>query len=330
MSLANASPFAALAVPYVAPDGREVIIAVVKATFFRRKNGKLVLADSQSPVRIADAVRDPDAEQSSILYPSDVGLERRGTDIVVVGEAIAKSPVKAMDVAVKVRARTVSLRVHGARFYYRSLGQIAIGPAASFERKPISYENAYGGTSDDHGVVERRNPVGRGVARTSGELVDTPAPSIEHPAHPITSAGDKPEPVGFGAIASYWLPRAKHVGTYDDVWKQTRMPLLPLDFDSRYFNVAHPSLQIDEPLVAGDAISILGMREDGLFQVELPAFPVSVRAKRNDGQLFSGRPPVDLVLVEPGEGRVQLTARVVLPKGRGKTLLREVRVDIND
>jgi hypothetical protein len=329
MSLANTSPFAALAVPYVAPDGREVVIVLVKATFVHGRSGQLVLTEEQVPVRIADVVRDPAAPQSSILYPSDVGLAKRGTDVVVVGEAVAKSPVNVMDIAIKIRDRTIPLRVHGSRVYYRSLGQIAVGSAALFERKPIAYESAYGGTSADYSVVERRNPVGRGIATMSSDLVDTQAPSIEHPAHPITSAGDKPEPVGFGAIASHWRPRSDHAGTYDDTWKQTRMPLLPLDFDARYFNVAHPSLQIDEPLVAGDAISILGMREDGLFRVEVPAFPVSVRATRDDGLPLSGRPLMDLVLVEPTERRVQLTARLVLPKGRGKTLLREVRVDID-
>jgi hypothetical protein len=326
MSIANASPFATLAVPYVAPDGREVVVALVKATFVRTRAGRVVLADDQVPVRPGDVVYDPDAQESSVRYPSDVGAEKRGTDVVVVGDAIAKAPVPAVDVIVQVRDRKVPLRVHGERVYYRSLGRIAVSPAASFERKRISYEGAYGGTSDDFSVVERRNPVGRGVARSAAQLADKPAPVIEHPAHPITSAGDSPEPVGFGAIGSHWMPRSSFAGTFDEIWQKTRMPLLPLDFDARYFNVAHPSLQFDEHLGAPDAVAILGMVPDGLWQVELPPLPVAIHGKLDDGRTLSARPPIDMVLLEPGSDRIEMTARCVLPKGRGRSLLREIRV----
>lgn len=327
MSLANASPFAALAVPYVAADGREVVVAVVKATFRRSKDGRLRLADEQIPVRTADLVHHPDAVESSIRYPSDVGTEKRGTDVVIVGEAVARAPARAVDVAIQVRDHRALLRVHGERVYYRAMGRIGVSPAAAFERKRIVYEAAYGGSSADLGVVERRNPVGRGVARSQADLVDTPAPTVEHPAQPITAAGDTPEPAGLGAISSSWLPRSAFAGTFDEVWRATRMPLMPLDFDCRYFNLAHPSLQFEEHLGDGDAIAVLGMTVEGLWQVELPAVPVSVRGKRDDGRTLELRPPIDLVLLEPGDDRVEITLRGVLPRGRGQSLLREIQVD---
>ena len=80
MSLANASPFAALPVPYIAPDGREVVITLVKATFVQ-KGGRLLPAAAQSPVRIGDVPWDPKAESSSVRYPSDVATIKKGTDV---------------------------------------------------------------------------------------------------------------------------------------------------------------------------------------------------------------------------------------------------------
>jgi hypothetical protein len=332
MGLVNASPFAALGVPYVAPDGREVVVAVVKATFLRARDGRVHLADVQVPVRVADVHYDGGAEEppeTSVRYPSDVGTEKRGADVVVVGEAVARSRVAAVDVVVQVRDRKAPLRVHGARVYYRALGRVAVSPAATFERKRIVYEHAYGGSSADFSVVERRNPVGRGVARSQGDLVETPAPSIEHPEHPITSAGDAPEPAGYGAVAGHWEPRTTFAGTFDEAWKAARMPLMPLDFDARYFNVAHPSLQFEEGLAPRDKIAVLGMTAEGLWQIELPALPVVVRGKRDDGRTIEQRPRVDLVLVEPGDDRIEITARSALPKGRGRTLLRELQVDVD-
>lgn len=289
MSLANASPFAAQAVPYVAPDGCEVVIAIVKATFVRKRGGALCLADEQSPVRLADEPTFPDAQDSSVRYPSDVALDKHGTDVVIVGDAVASTPVTVMDVAARVRDVTLPLRVHGERVYYRSLGGVVIGPAALFERKAIVYEAAYGGTSEDYSVVEQRNPVGRGVAHDVAHLADRPAPTIEHPAHPITAAGEGPEPMGFGAVASHWLPRSRYAGTFDEVWRVTRMPLAPSDFDARYWNVAHPSLQFAEHLRPTDTIAILGMTPGGPFTCELPPMPVVVHGKTDDGRTLTAR-----------------------------------------
>jgi hypothetical protein len=278
-------------------------------------------------VRLGDVPTFLDADESSVRYPSDVATGKLGTDLVVVGDAVSKAPVAEVDVAVRVRDRTVALRVHGERVYYRSVGGVVIGPAAPFQRKPIVYENAYGGATDDHGIVERRNPVGRGVAKRPADLVDRAAPTIENAERPITSAGDRPEPAGLGAIAGHWLPRAGLAGTFDETWRATRMPLMPLDFDARYWNVAHPLLQFAEGIERGAVIAILGMTLDGVFTVERPSVPVELHGRTDDGRTLSMQPPVDTILVEPAMGRIELVARGTFPRGRGRTLLREIRVD---
>lgn len=330
MSFANNTPCAAMPVPTIAPDGREVVVAIVKATFVRGKDGRPRLADQQIPVEIGGSVYDPGAVDSSIRYPSDVCPDKRGADVVVVGEAVSRKPVKSLDVAVKIRDLTATLRVHGERLYYRGLGGVVIGPATSFERKPIVYERAYGGTTPDSSRIERRNPVGRGVAKDPASLVDTPAPQIEHPAHPITRGGETYEPVGFGAISPHWQPRSDFAGTFDEAWKATRMPILPVDFDLRFHNVAPPSLQLAERLRAGDRVAVLGMSEDELFQIELPALSVVLHARFQNGRRESARPSIDTMIVEPGLGIIQLTLRHAFPMGRGKRLLREIQVDGDD
>jgi hypothetical protein len=169
--------------------------------------------------------------------------------------------------------------------------------------------------------------VGRGFGRSASELVDSPAPQIEDPAHPITSASDRPEPVCFGALGAHWSPRREHAGTFDDVWKRTRMPRMPVDFDMRFHNVAPQALQFDPPLGGGESIAILGMTMDGLWKVELPAVPVNLHGRYHDGRVVTVRPPIDTVLVEPLEDALLLTLRHAFPLGRGKTVLREIRVD---
>ena len=327
--LANASRFQAIDVPWVDHEGREVVIVIVKATFELDATGRCRPAEKPSPVRFDDVPHDPKRENGSLRYPSNLCVQKVGTDVVIIAEAISKTPVQHVDVAVRVRDRTVPLRVHGERVFYKGLGRVAIGPAASFTRKPIMYERAYGGVSKDFSVVEERNWSGVGVAKRAAELVDLPAPQIEHPGYPHTSAGDTHAPVGFGAIPSHWAPRRTYYGTCDEAWQETRMPLAPKDHDLRYNNVAHPTLQFESPLLPREEFSALRMTEDGFFSFKLPSFAPVIRGVFDDEKV-AVRPPIDTLLVEPTRRRFELVARAAFAIGRGKRVLREVRVDTDE
>lgn len=328
---ANATSFAALAVPFQDQRGADVVVVLAKATFFRR-GGRLALADEQVPVRLSDAPTDPGAveagRESSLRYPSDVGGSKPGADVVVVGNAISARAVTSVDVAVRAPDRQVSLRVHGERVFYQGALGLKIGPAAAFERAPITYERAYGGASRDGSIIDWRNPVGRGVHAKASELDGAPAPGIEDPAHPLEGARAS-IPVGFGAIATWWLPRRGLMGTADAAWQAERMPLPPLDFDPRFYQVAHPSLQMDRHLQPGDLIAAHGLCEEGLFQITVPELRLIAHVRRADAPPVSLPLVLDTALLEPESARLELTFRRVLPLGRGATLLREVRLDVD-
>jgi hypothetical protein len=329
--LCNATGFAASAVPFLDERGVEVVVLLAKATFVKR-NRELVLADEQVPIRMNDVPIDlsavQDERESSIRYPSDVCGEKPGADIVVVGSAISRKPVTSIDVAVRAPGRTVSLRVYGERVYYKSALGIRVAPGHSFERAAITYERAYGGRSKDGSVVDWRNPVGRGVHDSVSELDLAPAPCIEDPLHPVDDAREH-VPVGFGAIAMWWLPRRDFTGTMDARWQVERMPLPAFDFDRRFYQVAHPSLQLERPLHGGDMLATHGMSLDDLFDVTIPSIPIVAHLHRNRAPKVSLPMILDTALLEPEWARVEFTFRRVVPLGRGDTLLREVRIDVD-
>ncbi|WP_437575922.1 DUF2169 family type VI secretion system accessory protein [Sorangium sp. So ce887] len=325
MSLANQSPFTVQPVPLIDRDGNDVLVAIIKGTFVLGRSGSSRPADDPAPVRIIDEPWDPESPRSSLRVPSDLGVAKLGTDVVVIGDAIAPEKVRVLDVAVKVRDRLTPLRVHGVRVFFKGAFGVAIGPAAPFERMPIVYERAYGGMSEDLSVVDLRNPAGVGAAKSAADLVDRPAPQIEHPERPHTSALDRHAPVGFGAIMMHWSPRLEYAGTFDERWKATRMPIPPADQDLRFGNVAHPSLQFEEHLAPGDPVGIHGMSLDPLV-FALPALPVAVSARYDTGERVVARPSIDTVLIQPEARRVDLVARAVFPIGRGLRVLREVVV----
>jgi hypothetical protein len=327
MSFFNSTRYAALDVPMPDHEGRDVVVAIVKAAFEILPSGKVVKAAEPAKIRVNHECYDPDEPMSSIKLPSDVCTEKHGTDVVVVGDAVSTTPVTVMDVAVKVRGVTVPLRVHGERVFYQGPFKVTIGPAAPFKRKPIVYENAYGGLADKGRIVEARNQSGVGVAKRSKDLIGQPAPQIEHPSRPHTTVGDDHPPVGFGAIWGHWEPRLSHAGTFDQVWMETRMPNMPLDWDVRANNVAHPSLIFDPPLAAGDEIAALGMTERGLLSFQIPRFPVVIRARFDESGKTEVRPPIDTVVILPEKGWLELTMRKAFPIGRAKDVLREIRVE---
>ncbi|WP_437875157.1 DUF2169 family type VI secretion system accessory protein [Sorangium sp. So ce513] len=325
MSVANESPFAVQPVPMIDRDGNDVLVAIIKGTFVVDRSGRPKLADDPTPVRVADEPWDPESPRSSLRFPSDLGVAKLGTDVVVTGDAVAPAQVTVLDVAVKVRRRLTPLRVHGPRVFSRGVFGVRIGPAQPFLRTPIVYERAYGGMSEDLSIIELRNPAGVGVAKSAAELVDQPAPQIEHPDRPHGSPSDRHPPMGFGAIMTHWSPRLEYAGTFDARWKATRMPLPPDDQDIRFGNVAHPSLQFEEHLAPGDPVGVHGMSPDPLA-FALPALPVAASARYDTGERVVARPPIDTVLIQPEARRVELVARAVFPIGRGRRVLREVVV----
>jgi hypothetical protein len=328
---ANATTFAALTAPFHDERGVDSVVVLAKATFVQR-GSRLVLAEEQAPVRLCDVPTDPlaveEGRESSVRYPSDLGGEKPGADIVVVGCAVSPRPVPSVDVAVRAPGRTMSLRVHGERVFYKGALGLKVSPGAPFERAAITYERAYGGTSQDGSIIDWRNPVGRGVHRSASELDGAPAPCIEDPANPIDGAR-KATPVGFGAIPTWWLPRRELMGTADAAWQAERMPVPPLDFDRRFYQVAHPSLQLERPLQAGDVMATHGLCREGLFHVTVPVLALSAHLRRADAPPVSLPLVLDTALLEPESSRVELTFRLIVPLGRGATLLREVRLDVD-
>lgn len=326
--LINATPLAAVAHPLTEASGREVVAVIVKATFDVRR-GAVVPAEPR-PIRADDVLYDDESPWSSVRYPSDLCPQKAGADVVVVGSAIAPRPVAEMEVAVKMRDVTAPLRVHGPRVYYTRLGQVAIGPAAPTESVPIVYEKAYGGVTAEPLLIEERNPSGVGFARSPADLDGKAAPQIEHPGRPIKGGGDRPNPAGYGAIATWWSPRRERAGTFDDRWRADRFPLMPLDFDVRYYNVASPGLMLEEPLRPGDAVAVMGMSVERLFRFDVPPLGVVFCARFDTGRAARLPAAIDTLLIEPGEQRIEIVARQVFPIGRGREVLRELRVDVDD
>ncbi len=300
LQLTNESPFAAHF--SISPDtaGVDTLSFAVRATFVV-EGGKLVLAERQEPVALMDEYRG-DPSESSLLCAADLHLPKPATDVVLLGDAYAPggSTMDQMDVSVAVGPVQKTVRVLGDRSWSSVLGRMT--SPEPFARMPLVYERAFGGILKrdpvtEEPLVDRRNPVGKGSARALPNLED-PTCLIRHPS-------DTPAPVGFGPIAPFWEPRSSYAGTYDERWRKTRAPYWPLDFDPRFFQVAHPDLIAPGRLQGGEPVVVRGASPRGVFRCSLPRCEIGVEVKIARS-VERPLPLLATVILEPGEGRLGL------------------------
>lgn len=306
------------AVPYIDMDGVPVAVVLVKERFVASRRGQLSRVGG-APIRIADEPWDPDApESSSIKYPSDLCLRKPSTDVVVVGSAMApyRQPVRKLDVSIRVGPVRKQIRVFGPRAWYKAgLQTMALTDPTPTESVALKWENAWGGadyeSDPERPLEEPRNPVGRGLVRDPAELEGKAGPSVEDPTDLVKNHRSRPKPAGVGAIGRHWEPRRRYAGTCDEMWMQERMPLLPLDFDDRFNQVAPPDMISPQPLRGGERVEVVGMHEEGPFAFDLPNLRFFVGVRTADG--FVEHPPqLDTVLLEPNERAVEMTWRSVV------------------
>lgn len=303
-------------------EGRQVAAAVVKASFRFDAAGKLEPAEPafQLPVMLADE-HFGDPAVTSVRYASDVVPTRDGTDVAVVGHAYGRRRT-AVEASVRVGALEKTLLVSGPR--YAVVGGTAIAGPLAFEKLPLRYELAYGGTLEDPGappVPFQENPVGLGFARTLPERA--PLPSVEYPDSRWGGAR-RPRPAGLGFVPMGWRQRARFGGTYDAAWERERRPLLPEDLDDRFWN-AVPEDQVLRPkLQGGEPILLRNLHPEAetvVLAAPRLAFTIAFHVK----DAVQVVPAVaDTLLLEPDLGRLSLTYRASLLLGDDLLRLRRV------
>jgi len=246
-------------------DGTETLVLAVKATFEFGGRDEPRLASRQNNMAFADIYAgEPGA--SSLLYESDANWGRQTTDIAVMAHAYPRREGdRETDITVRVGALTKSAHVFGDRTWTGSVRTARPSSPKPFERIPLIYERAFGGTDDsptDRNELEGepRNPVGRGLraAHSRLPLESIALPNVEDPNQPIGSLGDRPSPVGFTFVAKGWKPRSDFAGTYDAAWQIDRMPLLPKDFDRRFYTAASAGLT-SPSVIGGEVVELVNV-----------------------------------------------------------------------
>lgn len=354
MELINRLPFPAMAFRQFDANGDLDCVVSVRGTFEHVQNGRLRLCRGQEDFQWEDAY-DGDPHAGPLLRQTDLTPEKAGTDITFLGNAYApgSTPAPSWQIGLQVGQLSKRLEVHGARFWRPVVKEKWAGFSAKEAKRvltdwqlteaepassvPICWSKAYGGqipgTGDPENEtpadVEARNPLGCGIVNLDMPWDHTPvaAPQITLPGEKLNWR-EPTVPQGMGLVSPWWRSRQQYAGTYDDTWLNDRHPLLPKDFDARFWQCAHPDL-IATPWLEGNEEYLLENLHPELSFAKgaLPDVKLGVHCRREDcgewhlldldGVFFDWR----------GDSRVVLTWRTRFPlHDAGETVLTLSRV----
>jgi hypothetical protein len=329
LQVVNHTPFNAALSVFADPTGVETVYAVVKATFSMGAEGPEP-AQQQVPLLAADVFWG-DPTQTSLRAVGDFALLKPATDVLLIGRAIAPAAhTRVADVGLRVGPVSRTVRVFGDRHWQKSAGSWRPSAPQVWERMPLRWELAWGGVAPRSGdrvpEHEARNPVGRGITNHQGvPTEDQPLPNLEDPNELLNDPRDRPTPACFAPIAPTWSPRSAYAGTYDDAWTQKRAPYLPLDFDTRFFQLAPTALTAPGFLQGGEPVVLSGFSQGQALSFVLPSCGLALDFDF-DGAKLPQTPQLETLLFEPDAGRFQMLWRAALPVDKKLLKLKEVVV----
>jgi hypothetical protein len=315
-AIENTTPFAVATFGMLDAQAREYVVLIINASYEARPGGVLTIAQEQLAVTPVD-LHWGDPAATSIRVPGQMALAKQAVDLIVTGHAVAPRgrAVTEMQIGVRMGDVRKALVVCGDRFWKSGVAGRRPSSPRPFERMPVVYERAFGGgaLASRATAFEPRNPVGVGLEGAAvDQSIQTELPNVEYADDRQLSPGERHRPAGLGAIGPAWQPRVGFAGTYDAAWLERQAPLLPEDFDSRFFQVAPPDQQCRRPVKAGDLVQVAGMTPEGQWELSLPALDVPVTLLYRD-RVEQVSASIDTVHLEPDRYRIHLSARRAIP-----------------
>lgn len=329
----NLSGFPMVVVEKTGPDGTPYDVVVVRGTFDFSADGLPVeLAALQTPICYGDEFEGPVATEplkAVLRREGDVVLFKPATDVHVIGTAMAPGGAAQPEwlAGIGIGPLRKRLRLLGPRSFVRNAdGDWYLGAPEKVAAVRLDYRNAFGGSLDAPtgdasaeplpGTYHEDNPAGCGwlpdpalLEKASSEkhkqlvqrlesITSLQAPQIEHPDKPVRSPHAHLIPEGFGPVARWSRQRLRYGGTYDQAWEQKRRPVLPEDFDPRFYQSAHPDLICPGFLKGDEHLAMAGMLPEGPVKMRLPSMSILIKACFDSGHSEAGSMRLDTVTVD--------------------------------
>ncbi|WP_370662774.1 DUF2169 domain-containing protein [Massilia frigida] len=313
--------------------GKSHVLVIAKGTW-SLSTGRMASAERQVSlyeypvnIRLGDLKLDQSQKEAMrsrldeeiVWLGYDLSPPKPAFDVIVAGYVTAPTSCSEMfiDAGIRVGTRTASIRAHVPRFWQsRWIGYKATPLATSVRRVPITYavaDWAQGFNIDPD--QDKSSPLPKYLP-----WIESLNASANHRRHSRA-------PAGFGCWPESATHRQAYLGTFGKTWKKDGSPDLPRDFNPRFYNVAHPDLQLPEVPASGTEIRLVHLAEKSIIDFAFPFLSLAVQARTGAGHELtptSLRP--DTLTIEPDEDRLSIVWRVLIPTGTGDSAIRIVRL----
>ncbi|MDQ1815668.1 DUF2169 domain-containing protein [Massilia sp. CCM 9210] len=326
--LTNQTPLPALARAHRDHLGQSHILVIAKGAWLL-STGRMAPAEQQvglhmQPVkrRIGDLELAPAQRaalharlQDEVIWlDHDLAPPKPACDVMVAGYATAPfdHPHPYIDAGVRIGDKSSGLRAFAPRFWQDGwLGHKAKALATTVQRVPLSYAFADWPS---------------GFAIEQGDETAY-LPWIEALHADSRRRSHARVPAGFGFWPENAVHRSKHSGTFDDAWLRERSPDLPTDFNPRFYNAAHPELQLVRAPQAGTAIRLVHLARQAIIDCTFPALALAVQARTAAGHMPAPTAmTADTIIIEPDHDRLSIIWRALVPSGQQADAVRSVRL----
>lgn len=313
--LDNHTPFAADRSWIRNPEGLEIWVVAVKATYDILPDSDTRIAAEQVPVHAGPCL---DPEGRYLLYETDLGPAKAATDILLNGQAHSPTgeAVSELAIAFRVDGMIRKAMVFGDRLWQRGMLGTRAGKPEPFVSMPLTYARAWGGDDQDL-VGASGNPAGCGILKPpDGE--PWRMPNIEDFDRRLHTPHERVPVAGFGPVPPHWPGRRRYAGTYDEAWLEIRAPLLPVDLDPRHWQVAPPEQQFEGHLRGGEPVVLMnltpaGFCPDSRLMFHLPKLSLGFETRFYDGSMERSRPRIHSLTLEPDYPRLSIVYHMTLP-----------------
>lgn len=313
------------------PAGMPMDILVIRGTFDFAPEQPMTLSGVQSEIVWGDRFAGPAANyplQAVIVEEGDLVLGKPGTDVLLQGSVRSAEGQWRASWPVEVRVGPVrkTLQVYGPRTLHKGFMGWTLSEPEKVEKVALHYRLGFGGCIYDPepergqaqipNISYPNNPAGCGwlPSRTElnmlappvrerieaqiAQLVTLPAPQIEDPLDPYSDPSQRLQPAGLTPIPRWWQPRSSFQGTLDARWMAERYPLLPEDFDTRFYQSA-PADQVAMPFLTGDEpVHLKGCLREGEYRMQLPGVAPLLVCETDEDQFHAYVPVLDTVRLD--------------------------------
>lgn len=332
--------------------GQPWLVVMAKATYcIEDRSGAPARPAAKQHTLLVSDLFEAEPGLSTPFFESDYAPFKSVCDVIVKGSAQVPwsdgrpGQARHLDVGLRVQGIDGSvqlqktLRVYGPRQWVRRGKGWLVTEAELFSAMPVTYGRAFGGhftheaiASDypNDFVAHPMNLVGQGFAQGKfAKLLDgAPAHQTELwvDGRPVlvTDPLRPHPPASLGPLARNWQPRLAFAGTYGQTWRDEVFPLLPADFDERFYQCAPQDQQVPHPH-GGETITLANLalpaaqdpQARGLLTFSVPrrSMPMMVLTKERDTHALPA--VIDTIAIDADAMTFDVTWRARLALKRG-------------